>query len=357
VLYRFRPDVLLTYDGHPICLELMRRTGSPSIAVVFHLHNFAYGDSRAFAHVAALIFPSEHSRRCYAERIGLDSTVIADPVQLDRVIAENPESRYLTFVNPQAEKGVIVFARIALKLGRRRPDIPLLLVEGRWASDALDRLPPDISGLTNLYRMASTPDPRDFYRVSRAVLMPSLWRELLGQVAMEAMANGIPVLASDRAALHETLGDAGFVFTIPERCTPANGAVPTAREAAPWVASFERLWDDPAFEARHRALAMEKAQFWQSDRLTEHYQTLFATRGTTRHECSELGRSRPAKVASSASSCSGARSPHSPISPRSLVNCPWLSAPCRVAEPKNSPARAKPLPSRAGLHLAPGRFK
>ncbi len=86
-------------------------------------------------------------------------------------------------------------------------------------------------------------------------LMPSLWRESLGRVAIEAMANGIPVMASDRGALSETLGDAGFVFTIPERCTPSSSAVPTAQEVAPWVAAIERLWDDPAFEARHRALA------------------------------------------------------------------------------------------------------
>jgi hypothetical protein len=49
-----------------------------------------------------------------------------------------------------------------------------LLVEGRGTSDVLARLPLDLSGLTNLDRMANTPDPRDFYRVSRAVLMPSL---------------------------------------------------------------------------------------------------------------------------------------------------------------------------------------
>jgi hypothetical protein len=67
--------------------------------------------------------------------------------------------------------------------------------------------------------------------------MPSLWRESLGRVAIEAMANGIPVLASDRGALSETLGDAGFVFTIPERCTPGSGEVPAAREVAPWVAT------------------------------------------------------------------------------------------------------------------------
>jgi glycosyltransferase involved in cell wall biosynthesis len=54
----------------------------------------------------------------------------------------------------------------------------------------------DLSALANLNRMTNTPDPRDFYQVSRVVLMPSLWRESLGRVATEAMANGIPVLAS-----------------------------------------------------------------------------------------------------------------------------------------------------------------
>ncbi len=63
-----------------------------------------------------------------------------------------------------------VFARIAVVLNEWRPDIPLLVVEGRGTSDALARLPIDLWGLTNLNRMANTPDPRDFYRVSRAVL-------------------------------------------------------------------------------------------------------------------------------------------------------------------------------------------
>ncbi len=165
-------------------------------------------------------------------------------------MAEDPELTYVTFVNPQPEKGAAVFARIALELGRRRPEIPLLVVEGRGTSDGLARVPVDLSGLTNLNRMANTPDPRDFYRVSRVVLMPSLWRESLGRVAIEAMANGIPVLASDRGALPETLGDAGFVLTIPERYSSTGPAVPGPREVAPWVAIVERLWDDPEFEAR-----------------------------------------------------------------------------------------------------------
>jgi len=136
-------------------------------------------------------------------------------------------------------------------------------------------VPADLSGLTNLHRMANTPDPRDFYRICRVVLMPSLWRESLGRVAVEAMANGIPMLASDRGALPETLGDAGFVFTLPERCTPHGGPVPTAREVAPWVATIERLWDDPAFEAAHQARARTAARRWDPEHLAPAYLELF----------------------------------------------------------------------------------
>ncbi len=275
VLDRFRPEILLTYGGHPVCLELMRRARAKGIAVVFHLHNFGYNDRRGFTDVSAVIFPSEYSRRHYRRRVGLDGPVITDPIRLEKVIAENPEPKYVTFINPQPDKGVAVFARIALELGRRRPDIPLLVVEGRGKSDALAGLPVDLSGLSNLNRMANTPDPRDFYRVNRVVLMPSLWRESLGRVPIEAMANGIPVLASDRGALPETLRDAGFVFTIPERCTPASGVVPTAQEVAPWVAVIERLWDDPAFEAEHRRRSLSEAQRWDGIRLADQYEKFF----------------------------------------------------------------------------------
>ncbi len=191
VLARFRPQVLLTYGGHPASLELMARARRRGIAVVFHLHNFGYSDRRGFADAKAVLVPSEFTRRFYARRVGQDCTAIPYPLRFDRVVAKDPEPRYLTFVNPQPAKGVTVFARIAAELDRRRPDIPLLVVEGRGTADGLANAGLDLSGLKNLHRMANTPDPRDFYRVSRAVLMPSLWRETFGRVAAEALANGL----------------------------------------------------------------------------------------------------------------------------------------------------------------------
>ncbi|HEX8203052.1 MAG TPA: glycosyltransferase, partial [Isosphaeraceae bacterium] len=193
---------------------------------------------------AAVLVPSEFSRKTYARRLGLESTEIAHPVRSDRVIAVDPAPRFLTFINPVPAKGLTVFGRIAAELDRRRPDIPLLVVEGRGTAGRLSHAGLDLSGLTNLHRMANTPEPRDFYRVSRAVLMPSLWQESFGRVAAEALANGLPVLASDRGALPETLGGAGIVLPLPKGCTPTRGEAPTADEVALWVAAIERLWDD-----------------------------------------------------------------------------------------------------------------
>ena len=274
---RFRPRVLLTYGGHPANLELMRRARLRGIAVVFHLHNFAYTDRRAFADASAVLVPTEYSRRYHAERIGQECTAIDLTSHPGRILATDPEPRYLTFVNPVPAKGVAVFARIALELGRRRPDIPLLVVEGRGTVDWLDKLGLDLSGLSNMNRMANTPDPREFWRVTRAVVVPSLWRENAALVAREGLINGLPVLASDRGGLPETLGDAGFLFTVPEKYTPENRAVPTAREVAPWVATVERLWDDPAWETAHRARAIEAARRWDPDVLAARYVDFFAS--------------------------------------------------------------------------------
>jgi glycosyltransferase involved in cell wall biosynthesis len=96
-----------------------------------------------------------------------------------------------------------------------------------------------------------------------------VWRESLSRVPAEAMANGIPVLASDRGALPETLGYAGFVFTIPERFTPHCLEIPTSRDVAPWVAVLERLWYDPGFEAVRRELARAEASRWEPVRIED----------------------------------------------------------------------------------------
>ena len=274
-LDEFRPDVLLTYGGHWLAQKIIARAARRGVPAVFALHNFAYENAALFRSVDAVLVPSRFSAKHYRQTLGLDCTVLPNVLNWDRVLCRETTPEYVTFVNPQPDKGVYVFARIAAELAARRPDIPLLVVEARGKAGWLERTGLPARSLPNLYVMANTPDPRDFYRVSRLVLMPSLWRESFGRVAAEALVNGIPVLASNRGALPETLAEGGLLFDVPERYTPESRLMPTAEEAAPWVEAIVRLWDDKAqYDAESRR-AREAAAAWRPDRLGPLYEEFF----------------------------------------------------------------------------------
>ena len=59
-------------------------------------------------------------------------------------------------------------------------------------------------------------DPRQFLAVTRLLLYPSVWEESFGRTIVEAMINGVPVVASQRGALEEVVGMGGVVVPIPE---------------------------------------------------------------------------------------------------------------------------------------------
>jgi hypothetical protein len=46
-------------------------------------------------------------------------------------------------------------------------------------------------------------------------------------------------------------------------------------EVAPWVATIERLWDDPAFEANHRARSKAESKRWDPAFLADRYEEFF----------------------------------------------------------------------------------
>ncbi len=272
---RFRPDVVVGYGGDWLQRGVFARARALGAATVFNLHNCRYHSAEPFRGLDAVRVPSEFAARFYRESLGLECTVLPNPVERERVRVESREPKYLTFVNPTVEKGVGVFARIADELGLRRPEIPLLVVEAR--GEEADVVAPglDLRGHGNVFLMGHTPDPRHFYRVSRAVLMPSLVPETFGRVAAEALCNGIPVLASDRGALPETVGEAGVVLPLPERLTATALVLPTPEEVAPWVEAILRLWDDAAFSEALGRQAIAAAERWAPEVLEPQYVRFF----------------------------------------------------------------------------------
>ena len=139
----------------------------------------------------------------------------------------------MTFVNPTPAKGAYAFARIADELGRRRPDIPILVVEGRGDERTLAGCGLDLKSRGTVHLLEHTPDPRDFWSRSRVCLLPSLNWENQPLVAVEAMINGVPVVASDRGGTPECLGRAGVVLPLPDHLTASTRLLPTPEEVEP----------------------------------------------------------------------------------------------------------------------------
>ena len=270
-LRRNRPDVVLAYGGHWIGRTVISVAKVMGFPVVFWLRNCSYHNPGFFDPVDGVLVPCEFARGWYRQRLGIECTPVPSPVIADRVRCQTIDRQYVTFVNPQPAKGGHFFASLFAQLSACRPDVQFLVVAGRAGSAGLDHMIPDWRSRPNLRLMPATADPREFYRHSRLVLMPSLWEETFSRVPVEAFINGIPVLASNRGGLPENCRNAGFALPIPARWTPDFPGPATSAELAPWCETIVRLWDDKAYYQRECARCVAAAEEFSESRLTRRY--------------------------------------------------------------------------------------
>jgi hypothetical protein len=184
----------------------------------------------------------------------------AQSVDCASVRVEALEPRYLTFLYPSAETGLYPFARIVDDLARLRPEIPILIVDRSGSAALLYTCGIDPTAHGNLHVTAAEGDPRRYLSVTRAMLLPWLAPELSPAPAVEAMINGIPVIASDRPSVVEALGRSGMIVPLPRRLSRDSRALPTSAEVAPWIDAIARLWDDPVFYSEQSRLALAEAE-------------------------------------------------------------------------------------------------
>ena len=90
---------------------------------------------------------------------------------------------------------------------------------------------------------------------TRVLLQPSVWHESGARAAIEAMALGIPVVASDRGGIPEVLGEAGIVIPPPKPLVDNHWLIPPKSAAISWVEALRQLTQDPSFYAEHVDLA------------------------------------------------------------------------------------------------------
>ena len=147
---------------------------------------------------------------------------------------------FVTMVNPHAVKGLDTFLEVA----RRMPQQRFLLQESWKLGDAaLADLQSRLAALPNVCFQHRVADMRAVYAQTRLLIAPSVWQEGFGMVVVEAQSCGIPVIASARGGLPESVGDGGML-------------IEDYLEPAAWVEAMAPLLsDDQAYrDASARAM-------------------------------------------------------------------------------------------------------
>lgn len=129
--------------------------------------------------------------------------VIYPPIEIDKCQTKKRNPRFVTIINPVGVKGGEIFLRLAENL----PKVDFLAVKG-WYDPQEDGI--DLRKLKNVTVWEKQDDMRIIFQVSKLLLIPSQWEEAFGRVAPEAMAGGVPVIASRIGGLVEAVGEGGI---------------------------------------------------------------------------------------------------------------------------------------------------
>lgn len=262
-LERRAPDIYFGYGGLQSEQRRRRLARGRGAITVMYLHNWGYLHPRAFDDIDAVIACGDFVAQRYRDKIGLESTVL--PMQVDAEDCIPPEDqrrpRMVTFINPSAEKGVVLMARICEDICRKRRDIPFMVINARMSADNLVKAGLnggfDLRRHPSIYFSPGVPKPWMFFAATRVLVLPSVWDEPASRTVAEAMVCGTPTIISDRGGMRGTARGGAIVLPIPPRITCESNVPITTEEAQPWVEAIEALYDDPAFyeEWRRRAAA------------------------------------------------------------------------------------------------------
>jgi len=161
-----------------------------------------------FRQSAGVICVSEYTRN-YCKTWGkFEPDVLHFPVygQGPFMDYSNFSAGFVMMVNPSAIKGISIF----LELAKMCPAVSFAAVP-LWATTQgdLDKM----RTLPNIHILQPVDDMDELYSKTKVLLMPSLCIETFGQIVIEAMLRGIPVIASNAGGLPEA--KLGIPYTLP----------------------------------------------------------------------------------------------------------------------------------------------
>lgn len=226
----FQPDIIVVQAGYPLTLAAKStELGFPTIVYLRDVEFDELGGDPLKIEGIHYIANSEFTARRFLEKFGIESRIIPPIIQRDKYLTKTSREAVL-FINPNPKKGL----EIAIALANARPDIRFIFQESWLIGESMrSELRNNISHLKNVEVRPPTKKMQEVYACAKVVLVPSQWEEAWGRIATEAQLNGIPVLASSRGGLPESVGNGGIIIEFD---------APISK----WASALSTLWDDSA---------------------------------------------------------------------------------------------------------------
>lgn len=288
VLDEFKPDIVFGYCPGMTSLSGFAEAQRRGIKTVYLLVNGNHSRF-AFPQFDLVVTDSFATSKLYAERDHINVVPTGAFFKPERFVSPTHEPKYVTFINPVGAKGLPIFAKLAHVCQKELPDVRFLVVNSRGVfsetvsflheKDNPNSHPFKASDFPNVDMTGTQQDMRPVYRLTKALIAPSLWFESWGRVTSEAVLNRIPVLCSTSGGLAEAMAGCGVVLEAPQHCREDFFSLPTDEEIKPWVEGLKTILQTDYSEQFDRAaklLSRERT----TQRVLEAFLPLLVTRGT-----------------------------------------------------------------------------
>ena len=262
-------DLLHVHEPLMPAASLASLRAGPPVVATFH----AYLDgsrllglakpmlSRVMNRVSVPIAVSEAAASFSVRRFGREPMIIPNGIEVERFAdaepsAGAPSGQVVLWVNRlDPQKGFRVAVRAFDHLARQFQDAQLVVAGDGSDRAAIDELPPDILERVTMLGTVAHEDLPGWFASADVFVSPALGQESFGIVLVEAMAAGVPVVATDIPGYREVLRPDAEGLLV-----PAGNPIALAN-------AVRRILLDPSLSSRYSSAGRARAAAFSWNRV------------------------------------------------------------------------------------------